>query len=421
MDSLMKNKTWDIVPLPEEKRALPNKWVYRLKKEEGGQKRYDLHLEQLDVKTTFLHGDLEEEIYMLQPQGYEVKGKENLVCRLKKSLYGLKQAPRQCYIILLLYVYDMLIAGSNMQHINDLKQKLARSFAMKDLGVAKQILGMRITRDRKNRTLNLSQSEYIKKVLKRLNMQDAKAVSTPLASHFKLTKEMCPKAQEKVNKMSNIPYSSVVGSLMYAMVCTRPDIAHAVGVVSRFMSNPGSNTALSGSVDSDLVGDIDSRRSTTGYVFTIGGTTVSWISRLQKVVALSTTEAEYVAATEASKEMIWLTKHIQLRYHFIRTVLEEGQLRLEKIHTSDGSGSWGLRAEAKWLLEEQLRLRALGGVKKDIDFSEVYMDSIVKNVELGDGGVGLKPKVGFTVMPRFQIGKTIVQCQVYLIGRKSID
>ena len=165
----------------------------------------DLHLEQLDVKTTFLHGDLEEEIYMQQPQGYEVKGKDKLVCRLKKSLYGLKQAPRQwylkfdkfmseqgytrchsdhcvylkkkndgSYIILLLYVDDMLVAGSNMQEINVLKRKLANSFAMKDLGAAKQILGMRITRDRKNRKLTLSHNEYIQKVLKRFNMHNAK-------------------------------------------------------------------------------------------------------------------------------------------------------------------------------------------------------------------------------------------------------
>jgi hypothetical protein len=386
----------------------------------------DLHLEQLDVKTTFLHGDLEEEIYMQQPQGYEVKGKENLVCRLKKSLYGLKQAPRQWYlkfdrfmteqgyrrchsdhcvyfkrlengsfIILLLYVDDMLVAGSNMQDINVLKKKLANSFAMKDLGAAKKILGMRITRDRKNRKLTLSQGEYTEKVLERFRMQNAKPVSTPLASHFKLTKEMCPKTQEEIEYMSRVPYSSAVGSLMYAMVCTRPDIAHAVGVVSRYMNNPGkehwevvkwilrylrgttthalcfggSDTFLQGYVDSDMAGDKDSRRSTTGYVFTIGGTTVSWISKLQKVVALSTTEAEYVAATEASKEMIWLqrfmeelgkkqennklycdsqsaihlaknsafhsnTKHIQLRYHFIRSTLEDGQLKLEKIHTS---------------------------------------------------------------------------------------
>jgi hypothetical protein len=145
------------------------------------------HLEQLDVKTTFLHGDLEEEIYMQQPQRYGVKGKENLVCKLNKRLYGLKQAPRQwylkfdrfmkeqgysrchsdhcvyfkklengSYIILLLYVDDMLVAGLNMQDINVLKKKLHNSFAMKDLGATNKILGMRITRDRKNHKLTLS-------------------------------------------------------------------------------------------------------------------------------------------------------------------------------------------------------------------------------------------------------------------------
>lgn len=118
-----------------------------------------------------------------------------------------KRLDNGSYIIMLLYVDDMLVDGSNMQQINELKQKLARSFSMEDLGVAKKILGMQIIQDRENRTLNLSQSEYIKKVLKRFNMQDAKAVSTPLASHFKLTKEMCPKAQEEVDKMSNISYS----------------------------------------------------------------------------------------------------------------------------------------------------------------------------------------------------------------------
>jgi len=133
----------------------------------------------------------------------------------------------------------MLVAGSNMQEINVLKRKLANSFAMKDLGAAKQILGMRITRDRKNRKLTLSQNEYIQKVLKIFNMHNAKPVSTPFASHFKLSKEMCPKTQEDVDYMSKVPYASAVGSLMYAMVCTRPDIAHAVGVVSRYMNNLG--------------------------------------------------------------------------------------------------------------------------------------------------------------------------------------
>ena len=159
-------------------------------------------------------------------------------------------------------------------------------------------------------------------------MHNAKLVSTPFASHFKLSKEIFPKTQEEMDYMSKFPYASAVGSLMYAMVCTRPDIAHAVGVVSRYMKNPGkehwmvvkwivrylrgttnqalcfggSNIALRGYVDADMAGDRDNRRSTTGYVFTVGGTTVSWISKIQSVVALSTAEAEYVAATEASKD-----------------------------------------------------------------------------------------------------------------------
>jgi hypothetical protein len=132
----------------------------------------------------------------------------------------------------------MLVAGSNMQDINELKKKLANSFEMKDLGATKKILGMRITRDRKKHKLALSQGEYIKKVLERFRMQNAKPVSTPLESHLKLTKEMCPKTQEEIQYMSRVPYSSAVGSLMYAMVCTRPYIAHAVGVVSKYMNNP---------------------------------------------------------------------------------------------------------------------------------------------------------------------------------------
>ena len=196
------------------------------------------------------------------------------------------------------------------------------------MGVAKKILGMR--RDRKNHKLTLSQAEYIEKVLERFRMKNEKLVSTPLSIHFKLTKEMCPKTQEEIEYMSKVPYSLAVGSMMYAMVCIRPDIAHAVGVVRRYMNNPGkehrepikwilrylrgtanhalcfggSETILQGYVDSDMAGDIDSKMSTTGYVFTVGGTTISWISKLQKVVALSRMEVEYFAATEASKEII---------------------------------------------------------------------------------------------------------------------
>lgn len=196
--------------------------------------------------------------------------------------------------------------------------------------------------------------------------------------------------------MDKIPYSSAVGSLMYAMIATRPDIAFAVGVVSRYMSNPGrkhwetvkgilrylkatkdmrlcygsQELCVKGYTDSDYAGDLDSRRSTSGYVFTLAGGAVSWRSRLQTCITQSTTEAEYVAASEACKEAIWLgrlvidlgikgetpmlhcdsqsaiqlarnpvfhskTKHVDVKYHFIREMLEDKQLELVKVHTTD--------------------------------------------------------------------------------------
>ena len=462
MKSLISNQTWELAELPMGKKALHNKWVYRIKEEHDGSKRYkarlvvkgfqqkegidyteifapvvklntirsvlsivaseELYLEQLNVKTTFLHGDLDEEIYMHQPEGFSEEGKKNMVCKLKNSLYGLKQAPRQwyrkfdgfmhkegfqkcnadhccffkryksSYVILLLYVDDMLVAGSDMNDIRNLKMQLSNEFDMKDLGPAKKILGMQITRDKQKGVLQLSQAEYINRVLQRFNMDKAKPVSTPLASHFRLSKDQYPQTKEEKEFMAKVPYASAIGSLMYAMVCTRPDIGHAVGVVSRFMSNPGKthweavkwilrylqgttekclhfgkgDLKLQGYVDADFGSEVDHRRSTTGYVFTVGTTAVSWMSRIQKIVALSTTEAEYVAVTEASKELIWLqgllaelgftqeksvlhsdsqsaihlaknsafhsrTKHIDIRYHFIRSLLEDEVLTLKKI------------------------------------------------------------------------------------------
>ena len=162
----------------------------------------DMDLVQMDVKIAFLHGDLHEDIYMQQPKGFVEKGKENLVCKLKKSLYGLKQAPRECYhkfhsfmlsqgykrsdidhclytkkakdgslLLLILYVDDMLLASTNINELAALKAKLNNSFDMKDLGDASHILGMRIERDRDKKMLYLSQTEYIDKILKHFNME----------------------------------------------------------------------------------------------------------------------------------------------------------------------------------------------------------------------------------------------------------
>eukprot|EP01018_Ginkgo_biloba_P031117 Gb_21340 [translate_table: standard] len=311
MNALEKNKTWDLVELPKDKKVVSCKWVYKLKKGANDKvqkykarlvaKGYsqkegidfheifspivklvsirvvlalvallDLELEQLDVKTTFLHGDLDEEIYMEQPEGFIQDRKRRFVCKLKKSLYGLKQSPRQWYkkfdsfmvsqnftrseydhcvyfkklendvfIILVLYVDDMLVASKSTIEINRLKAQLARTFDMKDLGAAKQILGIEIHRDRKHGKMWLSQQKYVEKILMRFGMNSVKLVNIPLASHFKLSSSLCPSNKEEKDFMSRVPYAHAVGSLMYAMVSTRPDISHAVGVVSRYMANPG--------------------------------------------------------------------------------------------------------------------------------------------------------------------------------------
>ena len=386
----------------------------------------DMELVQMDVKTTFLHGDLTEDVYMKQPKGFEHPGHENMVCRLNKALYGLKQGSRQWYqkfdafmksqgykrsqedhclytqkisdgslMILILYVDDMLIVEKSLSEIANLKQTLSDNFAMKDLGEAHHFLGMRIKRDRKCGILELSQESYIQKVLQRFNMQGGKSVSTPLPSYLKLSKDDSPKSDAEKAEMAKVPYSSAVGSLMYAMVATRPDIAFAVGVVSRYMADPGkkhweavkhilrylkgtsskclrfgnSDASIVGYTDADYAGCVDNRRSTSGYVFIFAGATISWRSCLQDCTSSSTTEAEYVAMSDASKEAIWLarlvgdldiqqipilhcdsqsaialaknpvfhakTKHIEVRYHFIRDVLADKRIELIKVHTDD--------------------------------------------------------------------------------------
>ena len=467
MESLHKNGTWELVKRPAERKVVTCKWVFKRKEgispaegikykarvvARGFTQRegvdyneifspvvrhtsirvllamvahQDLELEQLDVKTAFLHGELDEEIYMTQPDGFHVPGKEDYVCKLKKSLYGLKQSPRQWYkrfdgymielgynrsqydccvyhnkledgsmIYLILYVDDMLIAARNKADIQKLKSLLSAEFEMKDLGAAQKILGMEIFRDRSQKKLFLSQKSYIEKVLSRFGMSTAKPLNTPSAANAQLSVTLAPQSEAEMEYMAKVPYSSAVGSLMYAMVCTRPDLAHAVSVVSRFMANPGkehwlavkrifrylrgtsdvgliyggdTECLVTGYSDSDYAGDVDSRRLMTAYVFTLGHSVVSWKATLQPTVTLSTTEAEYMALTEAAKEGIWLkglvgdlglhqdqaniycdslsaiclakdqvhherTKHIDVRYHFLRS---ETRIKVKKIGTAD--------------------------------------------------------------------------------------
>jgi hypothetical protein len=143
------------------------------------------------------------------------------------------------FIILTLYVDDILIARNNKEMIDTTKRWLSSNFDMKDMSEASYVLGVKIIRDRAKRLLGLTQETYIKKMLERYHMQDSKLMDTPVDKSLSLSCDMCPKTLEEKKKMSRIPYASVIGSLMYAMMCTRPDICYAVGLVNRYQSNPG--------------------------------------------------------------------------------------------------------------------------------------------------------------------------------------
>lgn len=389
--------------------------------------QHDLELHQMDVTTAFLHGRLIESIYMQIPEGVHVDEAERKACKLERSLYGLKQSPRQwylrfdeymvtnkfvrsefdscvyfkaegkSYIYLLLYVDDMLIASNTSVGIASVKKILKAEFEMKDLGEAKVILGMQIKRSRHKDQITLTQESYLNKVLCRYNMNLSKSVSTPIKQGLKLSAQQSPETEEERRKMMQIPYASAVGSLMYAMVCCRPDLTYLMSVISRYMGDPGkahweavkwalkyvrgsasrglvfkkslsNQEALIGYVDADYAANIDTRKSLTGYVFTLFGVAVSWRSVHQSVVALSTTEAEYVALTEAIKEGMWLqeilaefghvqekitifcdnqsaihlakhqgyherTKHIDVKLYFVRDLVEKGSIEVKKIAT----------------------------------------------------------------------------------------
>ncbi|KAL2235828.1 UNVERIFIED_CONTAM: Retrovirus-related Pol polyprotein from transposon TNT 1-94 [Sesamum indicum] len=476
--ALKENNTWVLVSKPKNASIVDCKWVFKIK-EENNVKRFkarlvakgftqkegidfteifspvvkfttvrillalvahfDWELKQMDVKTAFLHGNLDEQIYMSQPHGFVDKKNPKHVCLLKRSLYGLKQSPRQwnkkfdqfmhsldlknsaydpCLyfkhennvpLFLVLYVDDMLIASPSLDMIKNLQHHLCKNFEMKDLGNAKKILGMNIERSRTKSTIFLNQTSYIQSILEKFSMENSKPSSVPLAAHFQLSKDLCPKTESEKDKMKNVPYSNAIGSVMYLMVSTRPDIAYAVSCLSRYMSNPGTShweavkylfrylngtknvgitfsknsdgVELKGFVDSNYANDKDSRKSTTSYIFTLCNACISWKSQLQSIVALSTTEAEYIATTEAIKEALWLkgliseigflknklvvysdsqssiqlcknpvfhyrTKHIDVRYHFIRDVINNGIINLEKVKSEENPADMGTKCLA---------------------------------------------------------------------------
>lgn len=375
------------------------------------------HLKQFDVKTAFLYGDLDETIYMKQPCGYSDNSER--VCLLKKSLYGLKQASR-CWnkkfsfflrkfnfesskadpcvfisdrsgrkLVLAIYIDDGLVAASNTEDINELLDYLKKHFEIKVCDVG-YFLGLEILVNESG-SIHLHQSTYAEKVLARYGMEASHPVAVPADTSINSIE-----AHETVGAI-NFPFRESVGSLMYLAVATRPDISYAVSSVSRHLENP--NQAAVNAVkrilryikssyshgiifssnlkinltcfsDADFAGNIATRKSTSGYVCIMGGGAISWASQRQRCVALSTTESEYIAASQAVKELVWLsrlqkelipdiqkpilymdnqsairliknpefhnrTKHIDVRYHFIREKFESQMFELIYVKTEE--------------------------------------------------------------------------------------
>ena len=462
-NSLLKNKTWELVNLPEGRNVVGCKWLFKIKrKADGSVSRYkarlvaqgysqeagldydevfapvakynsirsvlaianqlDMEVHQMDVKTAFLNGDLDNEIFMKQPEGYTDKKQPDKVCKLRKSIYGLKQSARcwnmtidrylkeshyiqstadpciysksenrsgkNCLIIIAVYVDDTILASNDVAMLTAEKIKLSKKFEMDDQGEIHYCLGMSIKRDRKAKVLMINQKVYLENVLKKFGMQDCKPVSTPMEASMRYEK-----LADEEKPLNIREYQAIIGSLTYASIATRPDLSSAVGVLSQFMTNPGpqhwqgvkrilryvkgtldhglrfeptiaEGLNLYGYTDADWAGDVSTRKSTSGYIFRIGGATVSWKSKRQAIVALSSTEAEYVALCSAAQEVVWLrrllesigftqsaatilnednqgaialsknpkshsrTKHIDIKYHYIRGAIEKKEIEL---------------------------------------------------------------------------------------------
>jgi hypothetical protein len=370
----------------------------------------------MDVKSAFMNEDLKEEVYVRQPAGFVMAGQEGKVLRLRKAMYGLRQAPRAWNSklddtlkmnfvqskhehamyrrshgddILLVGVYadDLVITGSSLAAVEEFKEEMKRAFLMSDLRLLSFYLVIEVRQDAGGITLR--QTHYVKKILEMTDMTDCKAAATPMEERLRLSRG------STTEEVDATLYRRIVGSLRY-LIHTRPDLTYAVGYVSRFLERPTEEhlqavkkilryivgtlqyvlcygrrtgmTRLVGYCDSDLVGDIDMRKSTTGALFFLGKSLVSWQSLKQQVVAQSSCEAEYIAATT---QAIWMAqllgellgrepevvelkvdsksalalirnsvfhehnKHIDLRYHFIQNCLAEGTVSATYINTVD--------------------------------------------------------------------------------------
>jgi hypothetical protein len=463
IQAIERNQTWELVSLPPRAKVIGVKWVYKTKHNEEGKiekhkarlvvkgysqtegvdynevfapvARWDTirsllavaaqkgwYVLQLDVKSAFLYGELKEEVYVEQPEGFVKVGEEEKVYRLRKALYGLKQAPRAWFsriegyfkkeglkrseydhtlfykqsenqlLIVSLYVDDLIITGSDNQMCTKFIELMKKEFEMTDMGRMKFFLGVEVHQD--DNGIHICQKKYAREVLQKFKMWNSNSVRNPIIPGTATSKD-------GGNTVDATLFKQLVGSLMYLTV-TRPDLMYVVCLIARYMANPREehlliakrvlrylrgtvelgifykrssslNMAayLVGYTDSDYARDSDDRKSTSGYVFLLNGSAVCWSSRKQSIVALSSTEAEYVAATSSACHCVWLkgmleelsllkgtcvdilcdnssaiklsrnpvmhrrTKHIDVRFHYLRDLTNEGVIKLEFCGTKD--------------------------------------------------------------------------------------
>jgi hypothetical protein len=397
IDALAKNGTWELVDLLPGRKAVKSKWVFKLKVDGRYHARLvakgftqipgvdfdetfspvarfeslcmllalatleDWHIHQMDVKSAFLNGMLDEEIFMEQPQGFITTGSETQVSRLCKVIYGLKQASRQwnlqfhgvltglsfkqmyadagihvCHqqegdgpLFVILYVDDITILGRSLQAVQRLKSDLSMCYEMSDLREIESYLGICITHDRAHKRLEIDRSGYLSNVLEHFGMADASPHNTPLPTG---ADEHLKKFDGQASASDIKHYQSLIGSMLYLQIGMRPDISFAVSRLVQYTANPSpqhlrlvqyilsylvgtvdtclvydgaSGDGLYGYSDSSLGDQADDRHSTSGYVFLLAHGAISWSSHKQKTVAQNTTEAEYMAMIDAANQAAW--------------------------------------------------------------------------------------------------------------------
>ncbi|KAI5322684.1 hypothetical protein L3X38_031756 [Prunus dulcis] len=461
LNMIEKNKTWELVDRPMEKPVIGVKWVFKTKLNLDGsvqknkarlvakgysqkpgvdynetfapvarldtirtlialaaEKGWQLY--QLDVKSAFLNGILEEEVYVDQPEGFVVKGSESKVYKLHKALYGLKQAPRAWYseidgyfaecgftksqseatlyvkargseniLIVSIYVDDIVYTGNDLEMLEDFKKDMKEKYEMTDLGLLHHFLGMGVIQT--PTSIFIHQKKYATTLLSRFGLNECKPVSIPLVTSEKLSKD------DGSGLASEEHYRRIVGSLLY-LTATRPDIMFAASLLARFMHCPtskhlgtakrvlryvkgtldygleyvkGKGAFLIGYCDSDWSGSVDDSKSTSGYAFLFGSGVFAWASVKQNCVALSTAEAEYITiAITRNPVFHQKTKHIDRRYHFIKDALQEGTVDLIYCPTNEQLADIFTKALAKdrfCYLREKLGVKSAHNLKGSVE------------------------------------------------------